>query len=167
MSGRVPAAIAMALCVGFAACGGGEGSEPEPGTTAPEPAAIEVSENVGKKPTVEIPDTPAPPTLETKDIVTGKGPDAKTGDTLEVDYVGFLYDTGEEFDSSFDGKPFVFQLGRGMVIPGWDQGLDGMQEGGRRLLEIPPELAYGPQGSPPVIGPDEALVFVVDLIEIR
>jgi peptidylprolyl isomerase len=168
MRRRSPAAGLLAMCLALTACGGGEAPEAETEPTVAEPAAIEVSGDVGEKPTVEIPDEPARPTLETKDIVVGKGPEAKAGDTLEVDYVGLLYDSGEEFDSSFErGKPFVFELGRGMVIPGWDQGLEGMKKGGRRLLEIPPELAYGPQGSPPVIGPNEALVFVVDLVEIR
>ena len=157
--------VALSLLFALTGCGGesAPSEEPEP----EEPATIEVSDDVGKKPTIEIPEGEPPTALETEDIVTGKGPEAKAGDTLEVNYVGVLYATGEEFDSSFERKPFRFQLGRGMVIPGWDQGLEGLQEGGRRLLEIPPELAYGSQGAPPVIGPDEALVFVVDLVKIR
>jgi peptidylprolyl isomerase len=82
--------------------------------------------------------------------------------------VGVNYADGEEFDSSFNtGVPFDLQLGASMVIPGWDEGLVGMKVGGRRQLVIPPELAYGPQGSPPAIGPDETLVFVIDLLDVQ
>ena len=71
------------------------------------------------------------------------------------------------FDNSWDrGEPISFPLGAGQVIPGWDQGFEGMKVGGRRVLTIPSDLAYGPNGSPPVIGPDEALVFVVDLEDV-
>ncbi len=75
---------------------------------------------------------------------------------------------GEEFDASFGGpEPFEFVLGQGSVIPGWDEGLEGMKVGGRRQLMIPPDLAYGPQGQPPDIPPDSTLVFVVDLLAVN
>ena len=109
-----------------------------------------------------------PRKLEKEDIVKGKGPAAKPGDTLTVNYVGVAFSTGKEFDASWDrGQPFAVQLGAGQVIKGWDRGLVGMRKGGRRILTIPPELAYGAQGFPPAIGPNETLVFVVDLVEIR
>jgi FKBP-type peptidyl-prolyl cis-trans isomerase 2 len=76
-----------------------------------------------------------------------------------VQYVGVSYSNGQEFDASWDrGEPFEFTLGVGQVIPGWDEGVEGMKEGGRRKLTIPADKAYGPQGSPPAIGPNETLV---------
>ena len=85
-----------------------------------------------------------------------------------MQYVGVNYSNGEEFDSSWStGQPFEFQLGSGGVIPGWDEGIPGMKVGGRRELIIPPDLAYGQQGRPPDIGPDETLVFVVDLVDVQ
>ena len=107
-----------------------------------------------------------PAELLVRDIKRGKGRRARAGDTLTMQYVGVSWSTGEQFDASWDaGQPFPFQLGAGMVIQGWDQGLVGMRKGGRRLLVIPPDLGYGPQGSGP-IGPSETLIFVVDLVEI-
>jgi peptidylprolyl isomerase len=87
---------------------------------------------------------------------------------VSVDYVGVNFSSGQQFDASWDrGEPFQFQLGAGQVIPGWDEGVKGMRVGGRRVLTIPPDLAYGPAGSPPVIGPNETLVFVVDLRKVQ
>jgi peptidylprolyl isomerase len=120
------------------------------------------------KPEVEVPDGPPPSELETTDITEGEGTEAQPGDTVEVEYVGVSYSDGQEFDSSWEREePFSFQLGSGQVIPGWDEGLVGMKVGGRRELVIPPDLAYGKQGSPPAIGPNETLVFVVDLIDVQ
>ena len=120
------------------------------------------------KPVVEVPDEPAPAELVSEDIVTGDGATAESGDQLTVQYVGVDYETGEQFDASWDaGQPFEFELGAGGVIPGWDEGIEGMKVGGRRQLTIPPELAYGPQGQPPDIGPNATLVFVVDLLDVQ
>ena len=120
------------------------------------------------KPTVEVPDGPPPKTLEVNDIVQGDGPAAAPGDTLTMQYVGVNYSDGKQFDASWDnGQPFTFQLGSGQVIPGWDQGIAGMKVGGRRELIVPPDLGYGAQGSPPVIKPNETLVFVVDLLDVQ
>lgn len=120
------------------------------------------------KPVIEVPSEPAPAELETEDIVEGDGDPATAGDQLTVQYVGVDYETGEQFDASWDtGQPFEFELGAGNVIPGWDEGIAGMNVGGRRQLTIPPELAYGPQGSPPAIGPNASLVFVVDLLDVQ
>ncbi|MGH2946346.1 MAG: FKBP-type peptidyl-prolyl cis-trans isomerase [Solirubrobacteraceae bacterium] len=103
-----------------------------------------------------------------EDIVEGKGRAAKAGSTVSVQYVGVSWSTGQEFDASWNsGQPFPFPLGGGQVIPGWDQGVEGMKNGGRRLLVIPPELGYGAAGSPPVIAPNETLVFVVDMVDPR
>jgi peptidylprolyl isomerase len=82
-----------------------------------------------------------------------------------MQYVGNSWSTGQQFDASWDrgAQPFTFPLGAGQVIPGWDQGVVGMREGGRRKLIIPPELAYGAQGFPPDIPPNAALIFDIDL----
>jgi peptidylprolyl isomerase len=120
------------------------------------------------KPRVAVPKGPAPNALKTEDLVVGRGRSAKSGDQLTVQYLGVLYKNGKQFDASWDrGQPFSFKLGAGMVIDGWEKGLVGMKVGGRRELIIPPDLAYGPQGSPPDIGPNEPLVFVIDLLAVR
>ena len=122
-------------------------------------------EDLSKKPVIEVPDEAPPKKLVSKDIVVGDGQTAKPGDNLTVQYVGVDYETGVEFDSSWDRQPLPFQLGSGNVIPGWDQGLVGMKVGGRRELTIPPDLAYGAAGKPP-IGPNATLIFVIDLLSI-
>jgi peptidylprolyl isomerase len=126
-----------------------------------------VSKKTGAKPKVPAPKGDPPAELVVRDIVAGKGPEAQAGDTLTMQYVGLSWSTGRQFDASWDrGEPFPFQLGAGMVIQGWDQGMVGMRKGGRRLLVIPPELGYGAQGAGDAIGPNETLVFAVDLLEI-
>ncbi len=105
--------------------------------------------------------------LKHEDLKGGTGGTAKAGDSVEVHYTGWLKD-GEKFDSSLDRKePFVFQLGAGQVIKGWDEGVAGMKEGGKRKLVIPSELAYGKRGYPPVIPADAELTFEVELVKIK
>ena len=105
--------------------------------------------------------------LVVTDEIAGSGDAVESGDQVRVQYIGVHGATGEVFDSSWQrGEPFEFTVGQGEVIAGWDQGLIGMQVGGRRRLEIPGSLAYGPSGRPPTIGPDETLVFSVDLVGI-
>ncbi len=102
-----------------------------------------------------------------EDLTVGDGPEASAGQQVDVHYVGVSWATGEEFDASYNrGSTFSFGLGAGQVIPGWDEGVQGMRVGGRRRLEIPPHLAYGSRGAGGVIGPDETLVFVVDLVAV-
>jgi peptidylprolyl isomerase len=120
-----------------------------------------------KKPRVTIPDRPPPKKLQIKDLIKGRGAAVKAGSNLSVNYVGVSYSNGREFDTSFGKQPLEFPLGSGQVIPGWDEGLSGMKVGGRRQLTIPPSKAYGAQGQPPVIGPDETLVFIVDLLSAK
>ncbi len=102
--------------------------------------------------------------LISQDEVEGKGDSAKIGDVLSVNYTGKLQD-GTVFDSSVGKKPIQFVLGAGRVIPGWDQGLIGMKVGGKRLLIIPPDLAYGTDGYGPIPG-NSTLIFEVDLLAI-
>lgn len=105
--------------------------------------------------------------LQKTDIKVGKGPAAKDGDSVTVNYVGRLMD-GTKFDSSIDRhQPFTFTLGTGGVIKGWDQGVVGMKVGGKRKLVIPADLAYGAAGSPPKIPPNAPLQFVIDLLKIN
>ncbi len=105
--------------------------------------------------------------LEKEDLVVGTGDEAQAGKSVTVHYVGTLLN-GTKFDSSRDrGEPFTFNLGAGEVIEGWDLGVSGMKVGGKRVLTIPSELAYGPAGAPPVIGPNETLVFEVELLEVN
>ncbi|MCM1012406.1 MULTISPECIES: FKBP-type peptidyl-prolyl cis-trans isomerase [unclassified Brevibacterium] len=121
-----------------------------------------------QKPEVEFPGGEAPTELVIVDDIIGDGPEAKPGDTVSVNYVGVAHSTGEEFDASYNrGTPLEFRLGSGMVIAGWDQGIQGMKVGGRRTLQIPAHLAYGDQGAGGVIKPGESLIFVCDLEGIR
>jgi peptidylprolyl isomerase len=176
---RLLALLALLAALGLTACGddddgGDDGSSPPPPAaeqteTEPSPAEQrQALEDTSTKPEIPRPTGSPPRRLQTEDIVRGKGPPAKPGDTVVVHYAGVTFSTGEEFDASWNrGQPFPFPLGGGQVIDGWDRGIVGMRLGGRRMLTIPPELAYGAQGFPPAIGPNETLVFVVDLLEIR
>jgi peptidylprolyl isomerase len=161
---------------GVTACGGDASGE-SAATAIPVPQDPEadirrivegLNEDTSSKPELAAPEGSPPAELEKRDIVRGKGPKAKKGDNLAMQYVGVSWSTGQQFDASWDrGKePFTFELGAGGVIPGWDEGLVGMREGGRRLLVIPAEKAYGAEGRPPDIVPNETLIFVVDLTKI-
>jgi peptidylprolyl isomerase len=119
------------------------------------------------KPDVTIPDGPPPDELVIEDLEIGGGDEAVAGQPVKVHYVGVSWSTGNEFDSSWSrGELVQFPLGAGHVISGWDQGVVGMKVGGRRRLTIPPHLGYGSRGAGGVIGPNETLVFVVDLFDV-
>ena len=121
-----------------------------------------------EKPEVDIPDGPPSYQLEIEDLVVGDGDEATSGSIVEVHYVGVSWKSKRQFDASWDrGDTFKFGLGKGQVIRGWDQGVAGMKVGGRRRITIPPDLAYGARGAGGVIGPNETLVFVVDLVGVR
>jgi peptidylprolyl isomerase len=165
--------ILLAAGLVLSACGGSSsgGSTAEPGKDANGKCpAVEgaADQPTSTKPEVEVPGGEPPKNLVCVELVNGSGPEAKSGDEVEVQYVGVNYKTGKEFDSSWSrNEPFPFTLGQGAVIKGWDQGVVGMKVGGRRQLIIPPELGYGATGSPPSIPANETLVFVVDLLKIK
>jgi peptidylprolyl isomerase len=173
---RRPVACLLALVAltGVAACGDDDEPTAQDSDTQtqtseePSPSAQrEALKDTTVKPVIPKPTGSPPRRLEKEDVVKGKGPAAKPGDTLTVNYVGVAFSTGEEFDASWDsGQPYPVSLGAGDVIKGWDQGLVGMRKGGRRILTIPPELAYGPEGRPPAILPNETLIFVVDAVAL-
>ena len=107
-----------------------------------------------------------PPGVAVRDVTIGTGPVARSGATIFVHYTGTFVD-GTPFDSSVGKQPFKFKLGGGMVIKGWDEGLVGMRVGGRRVLTLEPEMAYGERGRPPQIPPRATLVFTIDLLEVK
>src|SRR5262245_32583880 len=115
-------------------------------------------------PDVPVQVGPPPTELVIDDLKVGDGDEVTAGSTVSVNYIGVSCSTGVIFDDSYSrGQPAEFPLDQ--VIPGWTQGLEGMKVGGRRLLGIPPAMAYGAEGRPPDIAPDETLWFVVDMLE--
>lgn len=189
-------AVIGVAALGIGACGASSNSDdpiadfastPEPASTAPATATptettpsastpvkssgktieqIVISKDVKKKPSIPRPKGAPPTTLYKRDIVTGTGKAAKSGDHVTVQYVGVSYADGVQFDASWDnGASFPFQLGKGNVIKGWDDGVPGMKVGGRRLLVIPPKLAYGDQANGKIAA-NATLIFVVDLKKI-
>jgi peptidylprolyl isomerase len=172
--------IAAVAVLALAACGGDDDDQSSDGgasadtakqeteTTPTSPAEAQKElKDTSKKPVIPKPTGAPPRKLVKEDIVKGKGPGAKPGDVVVVNYVGMNFSNGQEFDASWDrGQPFPVQLGAGHVIPGWEKGLIGIKKGGRRKLTIPPELGYGAEGSPPAIPPNETLIFVIDVVSI-
>jgi peptidylprolyl isomerase len=171
----------LACAVLLAACGGSSKKDETAATPTKTPAKptatataapvgkVKVTGALGAKPKIVVtPINATPPAkLKIKDLAKGHGKAAKAGETVTVQYDGVLYENGTEFDASWNRhQPFSFPLGAGRVIPGWDKGVVGMKVGGRRVLTIPPELGYGPQGSGP-IPPNSTLVFVVDMLKIQ
>lgn len=164
----------LLLCLALLAAGCGDDDESN-GSDQNSPAASGSSSAQSpteaakrKKPQVSVPAGSAPTKLVEEDLIEGNGPSAKSGDRVTVQYVGVGFDSDEEFDASWDrNEPFSFQLGGGEVIAGWDQGIVGMKAGGQRQLVVPAELAYGEAGVPPAIKPNEALVFVIDLLQVE
>jgi peptidylprolyl isomerase len=191
------AALILIACLGLlgAGCGGGSSSDGDPtgagegtasaeatsteatGTEAtstesglapkpltPDPSKIKTDK---KEPKVTVPKGVSTKKLSFRDLEEGTGAEAKSGDTLTVHYVGVGFNTKQVFESTWEEKPYTFVLGGGEVLPGLEQGLEGMKEGGRREIIVPPELGYGAEGVLPAIGPNEALVYVVDLLAVE
>lgn len=179
---RLPLILLACLAVVIAGCGSSDDSSTnssESTATSTESAEKSPAESGGSaekqgsggektKPTVTVPKGVSPKNFAIKELEEGTGATAKKGDQVTVQYVGVGYDSEEEFDSSWSrNEPFSFTLGAGEVIKGWDQGVEGMKVGGRRELLIPGNLAYGPEGRPPTIGPNETLIFVIDLLSVE
>jgi peptidylprolyl isomerase len=162
--------LTAALAIAAAGCGSSSdntSSTSTPADTGTTQAQAPATATPRPKPKVQVPKGKPPKKLVVKDLIKGTGPAAKPGDPVTVNYIGVNYADGKPFDNSYDrGQPFPFQLGGGQVISGWDNGLVGMKVGGRRMLIIPPSQGYGARGQPPVIKPNETLVFVVDLLSI-
>jgi FKBP-type peptidyl-prolyl cis-trans isomerase len=139
--------------------------ETRPATAEP-PAGV--SADLSTAPEVPGSDAPPPCGLVTSDVVVGTGPEAVSGSPVAVKYVGAFYETGEQFDSSWSRGPdetLPVTLGQGRVIPGFEQGIAGMRVGGRRVVTIPSDLAYGARGQGPIPG-GATLVFVLDLVQV-
>lgn len=176
------ALFAVAISVSLAACASDDEEAASPaGTSAAEPSEQacesrpataepdpEVSPDLAVKPEVPAADAAPPCDLVISDVVVGDGAEATAGSAVEVKYVGTFYESGEEFDSSWSrgaDETLPVPLGSGAVIAGFDQGIEGMQVGGRRVVTIPSDLGYGPQGRGPIPG-GATLVFVMDLVEV-
>jgi len=169
----LPLFAAALVLVSVAACS--SSSHPSSSSAAPAAAAapsggasapaVANATDLHSAPTIAA-GTGTPPTARViKDLVKGTGTTAQSGATVNVEYVGANFANGQVFDSSWQrGQPATFSLAQ--VIPGFAQGIAGMQVGGRRELVIPPALGYGPSGTGP-IGPNETLVFVIDLVGVQ
>jgi peptidylprolyl isomerase len=186
-------AVAAAGALGLAACSSSPpskssvakvsyntGSGPEATTTTTNAAGqvttigtiptadLSPAGTAGTAPTVTVPSGTPPSGLQSADLIVGNGREAAPGDQVTVQYVLATYSAGKVIQSSWTSQPFTFTLGEGQVIPGWDQGVPGMHEGGRRELIIPPKLGYGatpPQGAQGIAAND-TLVFVIDLLKV-
>lgn len=159
------------------ACGSNQFDKTEPAPPAatsvaptgePGPLQVEVlnAKDITKRPFVRPKGDDPPTKLATEDLIPGTGREATKQDTVTVQYVGAVARNGQEFDASWDrGQPTSFPLNG--VIPGFRDGIAGMKEGGRRQIIMPSDQAYGPRGTGTLIGPNEALIFVVDLVKIN
>ena len=123
----------------------------------------EISANAGEVPTISAPSGAAPAELTTQDIIIGTGTEVLPTSTLTVHYTLMAWSTGKIIESSWRGQPATFPLAQ--VVEGWQKGLPGAKAGGRRLLVLPPAMGYGAAGAGP-IGPNETLIFVVDIIGV-
>ncbi len=146
---------------------GADGDEPHGDECTAEDFTVEGAS--GEKPEITVPKDCTPPSeLVSLDLEEGSGAAVAEGDNVEVNYVLVGFSDGEQIQSSWeDGQTFTVEnVGNAQVIDGWNEGLIGMKEGGRRLLVIPPDKGYGGAGSPPDIGPNETLVFVIDSVNV-
>jgi peptidylprolyl isomerase len=173
--------VAAALMAGVAACSSSTGSPASTPTHRPpkhEAVAVggcimSVTIDPNTEPTLSVPGSPGCTTTPTKlsfaDAIAGSGPAATAGDSLTVKYVGLHWSNKQAFQSSWTASPQTFDvspLGTASVIPAWNQGLIGVRAGARRILVTPASLAYGAAGSGTSIGPNEALIFIVDVVSV-
>ena len=184
-SRKISAGIALVSLLLVSGCGAPEEPPPQqpPAEQAPPPAPDPAPEPTPAPPPAEpvkptappaAKQPPARPAFTRTDLQVGTGQEAHKGRNISVHYSGWLYDPtkpemkGRMFDSSRGREPFNFQLGAGQVIPGWDQGFDGMKIGGRRRLIIPPSLGYGVDGAGGgIIPPNATLIFEMELLDVK
>jgi peptidylprolyl isomerase len=152
------AAIIVAILIGLTVAGGISMSSSTGETVLPVVTAV-----AGEAPTISKPEGTAPAELTTKDVIVGTGAEVLPTSTLTVHYTLMAWSTGKIIESSWGGGPATFPLAG--VVEGWQKGLPGAQVGGRRLLILPPSMGYGAAGSGP-IGPNETLIFSVDIIGV-
>lgn len=153
----------MLVCVGLLV----SGDESSSASGADGSGASTAASEVGKtKPKIEFAPGAEPNGLEKTDLVVGTGAEATPGTEVTVHYIVVLNKNGKEVESSWGGEPYSFELGSGQVAAGWERGIEGMKEGGRRELVAPSELAFGKAGVKGLIGPDEDLLYVIDLVEV-
>lgn len=153
-------ALVLVIAV-FAACTKKEQQPAAASATATTGAATAPATGGAEKKTL-------PSGLVVEELAVGSGTEAAAGKRVQVHYTGWLQSNNQKFDSSLDrGQPFAFQLGAGMVIKGWDEGVAGMKVGGKRKLVIPPQLGYGEAGAGGVIPPNSTLVFEVELLKVE
>lgn len=177
----IPLLIVL-VAVGLIAADGDSSSAPTPtgskglatsagGSPGKSTDAVTPASDVGKtEPEIEFSGGPEPRGLEETDLVVGTGAEATPGTEVTVHYVIVLNKNGKEIESSWDREPYSFNLGSGEVADGWEQGIEGMKEGGRRELIAPSELAFGKAGvkaGKVEIGPNEDLLYVIDLLEVK
>jgi FKBP-type peptidyl-prolyl cis-trans isomerase FkpA len=154
-------AVFFALCVGLFMLLSRENSSATVAETISSPAPTPMTQVEGtSSANVDMAN------LKIEDIVVGTGKEAKGGDTVTVNYKGTL-ENGTQFDSSYGKQPFTTRIGVGQVIEGWDQGIPGMKVGGKRKLTIPPHLGYGASGAGGIIPPNAALIFEVELLDVK
>jgi peptidylprolyl isomerase len=155
--------LAVLVCIGLVASTDEPRSAGEDGS-----GTATVASEVGKsKPKIEFTPGVEPNGLEKKDLVVGTGAKATSGTEVTVHYIVALNKNGKEVESSWGRAPYIFELGSGQVAAGWERGIEGMKEGGRRELVAPSELAFGKAGVKGVIAPNEDLLYVIDLVKVR
>ena len=130
-------------------------------------SAVQATGDQGAKPVITLPGGEPPTELEITDLIEGDGAEVPAQATVTVHYVGVSWkNDGKQFDASWD-RGDTISFGLNQVIAGWTQGIPGMKVGGRRMLVIPPDMGYGAQSPTPAIAPNDTLVFVIDLVDVR
>lgn len=160
------AGLSLTVALVLVACGGDDDETTDATGTSEEGSLVPLTApGSAPVPSVDVPDE-SPTELIVTELTPGSGPEAATGDTVLVNYVGVRSEDGTEFDSNFGAEPFPVQLGAGGVITGWDEGLVGATAGERVQLDIPADLAYGDDPRGDVIQPGDALTFVIDVLVV-